>query len=266
VWGGYYEPRSLIWRSRWVTDTGSIIECREALAFPGEPHRLVLLRRVVAESGPASVQVVLEPRAEYDQQSLRDLRREPDGSWTGRAGTLYLRWSGRVADARASGGTRLEIDLVVPAGQTADLILELSDRPLIDNRPDASDAWRARKAAGTRSFRSSRVSPPVGAVPAEDPRTTSTLDAYLRELVEEGYAYRFRHDDRPLGDAEGAFLLCRCTRCCWSRPHGSARSQDSWPASAGRLAMQRGHGDRGERGLDGRVRQERAPQAGLCSG
>ena len=143
VWGGYYEPRSLIWRSRWVTDTGSIIECREALAFPGEPHRLVLLRRVVAESGPASVRVLLEPRAEYDQQPLRDQRREPDGTWTGRAGTLYLRWSGGVAHARARAGTCLEMDLVVPAGRTADLILELSDRPLIDGRPDAGDAWRA---------------------------------------------------------------------------------------------------------------------------
>src|SRR5690242_19662011 len=37
VWGGYYEERSLIWRSRWVTTTG-VIECREALAFPGDPH------------------------------------------------------------------------------------------------------------------------------------------------------------------------------------------------------------------------------------
>ncbi len=47
-----------------------------------------------------------------------------------------------------------------------------------------------------------------GAVPADDPRTTATLRAYLRELVEAGYAYRFRHDERPLGETEGAFLLC----------------------------------------------------------
>ena len=39
-------------------------------------------------------------------------------------------------------------------------------------------------------------------------RTTATLQAYLDELVSEGYAYRFRHDERPLADAEGAFLLC----------------------------------------------------------
>ena len=47
VWGGCYEPSSLIWRSRWVTNSG-IIECREALAFPGESERAVALRRVLA--------------------------------------------------------------------------------------------------------------------------------------------------------------------------------------------------------------------------
>jgi hypothetical protein len=47
-----------------------------------------------------------------------------------------------------------------------------------------------------------------GAVPAEDPRTAATLRTCLAELTQDGYAYRFRHDDRPLAEAEGAFLLC----------------------------------------------------------
>jgi GH15 family glucan-1,4-alpha-glucosidase len=47
-----------------------------------------------------------------------------------------------------------------------------------------------------------------GAVPAEDPRSEATLAAVLAELTEDGYCYRFRADDRPLGEAEGAFLLC----------------------------------------------------------
>src|SRR5207248_11277596 len=47
-----------------------------------------------------------------------------------------------------------------------------------------------------------------GAVPADDPRTLATLRAVERDLTEDGYCYRFRHDERPLGDAEGAFLLC----------------------------------------------------------
>jgi GH15 family glucan-1,4-alpha-glucosidase len=47
-----------------------------------------------------------------------------------------------------------------------------------------------------------------GAIPSDDPRTTTTLKAYLAQLTDSGYAYRYRHDDRPLGDAEGSFLLC----------------------------------------------------------
>jgi GH15 family glucan-1,4-alpha-glucosidase len=47
-----------------------------------------------------------------------------------------------------------------------------------------------------------------GAVPADDPRTIETLRAYMAELTQDGYAYRFRHDQRSLEEAEGAFLLC----------------------------------------------------------
>ena len=47
-----------------------------------------------------------------------------------------------------------------------------------------------------------------GAVPLGDPRSVATLRAFEHELTEEGYAYRFRPDGRPLGEAEGAFILC----------------------------------------------------------
>ena len=47
-----------------------------------------------------------------------------------------------------------------------------------------------------------------GALPAADPRTLATVEAVRRELGREGYVYRFSQDSRPLGDAEGAFLLC----------------------------------------------------------
>jgi len=146
VWGGFYEPGSLIWRSRWVTETGSTTECREALAFPGDRHRLTLLRRVVAVSGPAHVRVLLEPRGEHDQLPLRALRSEGKDAWTGRLGALYLRWSGAVTqapDADGSGGTRLELDLRIPAGHSADLVLEISDQPLADPPPDADEIWRS---------------------------------------------------------------------------------------------------------------------------
>jgi len=72
VWGGYYEQGTLIWRSRWVTNEG-IVECREALALPGDPRRVVLLRSIIAADRPARVSIRLDPRAEFGRKVLRDL-------------------------------------------------------------------------------------------------------------------------------------------------------------------------------------------------
>src|SRR5690242_21146661 len=92
VWGGYYEPDSLIWRSRWVT-AGTVIECREALAFPGDPDRVVLLRQVCAVEGDARVRVVLEPRAGFGRHGSHGLSLD-DGIWSGTSGPLRWRWQG----------------------------------------------------------------------------------------------------------------------------------------------------------------------------
>lgn len=47
-----------------------------------------------------------------------------------------------------------------------------------------------------------------GAADLADPRSKATIDAVRSELAADGFVYRFRHDDRPLYKAEGAFLLC----------------------------------------------------------
>jgi GH15 family glucan-1,4-alpha-glucosidase len=47
-----------------------------------------------------------------------------------------------------------------------------------------------------------------GALAADDPRSSATLHAVATELTQDGYCYRYQPDQRPLGDAEGAFLLC----------------------------------------------------------
>jgi GH15 family glucan-1,4-alpha-glucosidase len=47
-----------------------------------------------------------------------------------------------------------------------------------------------------------------GGLPADDPRNLATVEAVRRDLAADGFVYRFRHDDRPLHKAEGAFLLC----------------------------------------------------------
>lgn len=147
VAGGYYEQGSLIWRSRWVTRDHGVVECREALAFPGDPRRAVLLRRVLPPERPACLRAVLEPAADFGSEPLRDLRRDGHGVWHGRAGTLWLRWSGAVGGARAVDGHRLELDLAVRPGAEADLVLEVCDRPLDGEPPDPGRAWKATQAA-----------------------------------------------------------------------------------------------------------------------
>ncbi len=161
VWGGYYEPGTLIWRSRWVTHTG-IIESREALAFPGDPHRTVILRRVIATEGDAHVQVVLNPRADYDQHPITR-RHRTDGIWTGRAGDLTLRFSGAAA-ARPDDG-RLVMDLLVPAGAHHDLLLEISDQTLPAHPVDVEQSWSA-----TESGWAATVPPLDNCHTAEDAR------------------------------------------------------------------------------------------------
>ena len=147
VWGGYYEQRSLIWRSRWVGS--GVIECREAMALPADPERAVVLRRIEASEGPASVRIVLDLRAGFGASQTRDLARQ-DGVWTGRSGpagrTVYLRWSG-AEKARPDRSGRLELLLTVPAGQRHDLVLEVSSRPFTDAPAAAGPAWQATEQA-----------------------------------------------------------------------------------------------------------------------
>jgi hypothetical protein len=149
VWGGYYEQGTLIWRSRWITDDG-VIECREALSLPGDPRRVVLLRRVMPGDAPGRVHVSLDPRAEFGRKSLRALRRHGRDVWAGRLGDLYLRWSGDVSGASvvsAGRGSAFAMELNVPAGTRKDLVLELSDQPFDDAPVDPAFAWRATEAA-----------------------------------------------------------------------------------------------------------------------
>jgi GH15 family glucan-1,4-alpha-glucosidase len=47
-----------------------------------------------------------------------------------------------------------------------------------------------------------------GALPVDDPRMEATLAAVRQELVVDGYTFRYQVDNAPLGQAEGAFLLC----------------------------------------------------------
>ncbi|HEY2700084.1 MAG TPA: glycoside hydrolase family 15 protein [Pseudonocardiaceae bacterium] len=171
VWGGSYVEGTLIWHSRWVTNAG-IVESREALCYPGDPHRMVLLRRVQALDAAARVAVWLRPSDQW-----QELHRHGD-TWTARVGGLYLRWTGAAqAHARDRRGALL-LPLDLAAGQHHDLVLELSDRPLPDEPVDADTAWRATETAW-------REAVPACAA-ALDPRHTRHSYAVLRGLTGRG--------------------------------------------------------------------------------
>jgi GH15 family glucan-1,4-alpha-glucosidase len=67
-----------------------------------------------------------------------------------------------------------------------------------------------------------------GAVPASDPRSLATLEAVRAELTEVGFVYRFRHDHRPLHDAEGAFLLCGFFMALADQQQGNVVQARAW--------------------------------------
>jgi alpha,alpha-trehalase len=140
VWGGSYEDVSMIWRHRWTTRSGRV-ECRDALAFPGDSRRAVLLRRVQAVDMTARITVVLRPRAGYDSLGLRELRRDGDG-WRARAGDLHLRWSGARRARPSARGEQLRLVLRLEPGEHHNLVLEVSDEQLPDEPPDPDEAWR----------------------------------------------------------------------------------------------------------------------------
>ncbi|MEV4145840.1 glycoside hydrolase family 15 protein [Amycolatopsis sp. NPDC049691] len=145
VWGGFYEPGTLIWRNRWVT-TSTAVECRDALAYPGDPHHVVLLRRVEAVERDVRVRVRLDLADGFGRRSLRELHRSGDGTWTGRTGDLRVRWTGAGDAVPGDGG--LGFELTVPAGGHHDLVLEIGGR--LPDPVDVDSAWLATETAWHR--------------------------------------------------------------------------------------------------------------------
>ncbi|MES9540052.1 MULTISPECIES: glycoside hydrolase family 15 protein [unclassified Actinomadura] len=77
------------------------------------------------------------------------------------------------------------------------------------SRTSLTPEGRWKRAPGDDRVDAALLIPPLrGALPSDDPRTAATLRAVREDLVEEGFVYRYRVGDRPLGVAEGAFILC----------------------------------------------------------
>ncbi len=204
VWGGYYEDGSLIWRDRWVTDAGAVVECRAALGFPGDPHRAVVLRRLRAERGAARMRAFLRARTDYGERGVR-FRRLEGGEWVGRCGSLRVRWSGsslaRAYPQRSPAGVAVEFELA--EGEQADLVLEIADEALPGELPDAETCWSGTESswresmpayAETAAPRDARqahavlrgLSSPAGG-------TVAALTTSLPERAEEGRNYDYRY-------------------------------------------------------------------------
>ena len=200
VWGGYYEPGSLIWRSRWITEDG-VVECREALAFPGDPHRAVVLRQITAHDAVARLRIVLEPHADYGTTGLHAAHRDESGTWQLTTGGLRMRWSG-ASGARCDDGT-LEFELTLKPGDTHDLVLEIADHALAGPPVDPVRAWRDTEDAwhrevprlpGTLAEGDARMSYAVmRGLTSSSGGMVAAATTSLPERAEEGRNYDYRY-------------------------------------------------------------------------
>jgi hypothetical protein len=203
VFGGYYEEGTLIWRSRWVTDDG-IVECREALAHPGDPDRLVLLRQLRAVDGPARLSVVLDPHSGYGGKPIDSARRGDDGVWELRTGDHRLRWQG--AGHAVPGEQGLTAEIALKRGERHDLVLECAAAELPRELPRAEEAWAATEASWRRAVPA--LTNTVAAADARRAYAVLAATTSLPERAEEGRNYDYRYvwirDESLAGQAAAA--------------------------------------------------------------
>ena len=147
VWGGYYEPGTLIWRSRWVTEHG-VVECREALARPADPQRAVLLRQVHGQEGSHRIAVALDARHDFGGAAMGHIWRIDETTMSASTGGVFARWQIPAEGVRdAAGDCPFALTVDVGPGSVLDFVLELSSQPFAAGPPDAARLWRATEAS-----------------------------------------------------------------------------------------------------------------------
>ena len=199
VWGGQYDDDTLVWRNRWMVG-GSIVECVEAMAFPGQPDRMTLVRQVRAVAGPASVDATLTLRAP-DGTSLATRPRHYANLWEFDAGGLFVRWTVPSRARWSRGVASLHIDL--EPGSCASLVLELATSPLTMPPPDAdqtiretTERWRsaARRLQGCRAERDARTGLTLlRGLTAGTGAMVAAATTSLPERADEGRNYDYRY-------------------------------------------------------------------------
>ncbi len=149
VWGGSYEPGSLIWRSHWISESGPV-ECREAIALPGRPDQMTVLRRIHAEQG-SNAKAVLALRTNFGSRGVTGWHRDESGCWHGRGDGLRFQWNGAPDAAPVRNGRHhdLELEFRLEPGVPRDFILTISSTDETTT-PDADTAWAATSAGWQR--------------------------------------------------------------------------------------------------------------------
>ncbi len=143
--GGSYEDGTLIWRQRWVTDSG-VVECRQALAYPGHPDRAVILRRVSALDGDARLSAFVALAGDYGRQASGPWHHDGSGgAWETSVDGIHARWSGApdAVPLERNSGPAIRLDLHLGRGITRDFVLELQRTSFhAHDRPEPDNLWR----------------------------------------------------------------------------------------------------------------------------
>jgi len=114
-------------------------------------------------------------------------------------------------------------------GKAADW-LALADAVVADTSRHAvhPDGYWQRSAGDDRLDAALLLPAIRGGIPPDDPRTLATLAAVAEQLTEDGFCYRFRPDERPLGESEGAFVMCGFLMALAHAQQGHAVTAARW--------------------------------------
>ncbi len=204
--GGAYEDGTLIWRQRWVTDNG-VIECRQALAYPGRPDRAVILRRVTALDGDASLSAFVALTGDYGRRRSGPWHRDdPASAWETSVNGTHARWSGATyaVPVESADGPAILLDLRLGRGDTHDFVLELQRTPFqVHDRAEADDLWRQTAKSWAESIPQCREIPAgrdvrqsfatLRGLTDPDGATVAAVTTALPERAEAGRNYDYRY-------------------------------------------------------------------------
>ncbi|HEY1653067.1 MAG TPA: glycoside hydrolase family 15 protein [Acidimicrobiales bacterium] len=201
LYGGNYDDGTLIWRQRWVTPSG-ILEVKDAMAYPAERDRAVILRRLTALKGPQVARATLCLSSDYGRVASAQWRRRED-VWLAEAGAIRARWHGANGAMPLGEDVGLTAEVRLEAGRHHDLTLELGLGRLHYAAPDADELWKATEAAWAQAVpRCADVEAPkdvrrafavLRGLTTPDGASVAAVTTSLPERAEAGRNYDYRY-------------------------------------------------------------------------